>query len=136
MPILSIGQLARQTGESIKAIRYWTDLGLLTCMRRPSGYRTYPAGGDLQVGFIRSAQAAGFSLDAVHQILAIRQAGEQPCGHVKAELEAHLSAVRAQIVQLQRLEAQLQAKVAWAGQHPDPQCEGAGCVYLDGSSDP
>lgn len=100
MTILSIGQLARQTGESIKAIRYWTDLGLLTCTRRPSGYRTYPAASSSQVQFIRAAQAAGFSLDAVHRILAIRQAGEQPCGHVKAELEAHLSTVRAQIAHL------------------------------------
>ncbi|GHF65538.1 DNA-binding transcriptional MerR regulator [Deinococcus metalli] len=129
--LLSIGQLARQTGESIKAIRYWTDRGLLTCTRRPSGYRTYPVMSGSQVRFIRSAQAAGFSLDAVQQVLAIRQAGEQPCEHVKAELEAHLSAVRAQIAHLQALEVQVQARLAWAHQHPDPPCNGAGCVYLD-----
>ena len=130
---MSIGQLAQQTGESIKAIRYWTDLGLLTCTRRSSGYRAYPPGGASEVQFIRSAQAAGFSLDAIHSIHKIRQSGQPPCGHVRAELETHLRDVRAHITQLQQLEAQLQAKVAWADEHPEPTCDGAGCVYLDSS---
>lgn len=130
---MSIGQLAQQTGETIKAIHYWTDLGLLTCARRPSGYRAYAPEGASQVQFIRSAQAAGFSLDGIHEILKIRQSGQPPCEHVRAELETHLRDIRAHIAQLQQLEAQLQAKVAWADEHPEPPCGGAGCVYLDSS---
>jgi DNA-binding transcriptional MerR regulator len=130
---MSIGQLAQQTGESVKAIRYWTDLGLLTCTRRPSGYRSYSPGGTSEVQFIRSAQAAGFSLDAIHKIHQIRQSGQPPCEHVREELETHLRDVRAHIAQLQQLEAQLEAKVAWADENPELPCDGAGCVYLDRS---
>jgi len=128
---MPIGQLAALTGESVKALRYWTDFGLLTVERRSSGYRHYPPEAAEQVRFIRSAQAAGFALDDIRQILAVRQDGQKPCGHVKAELDEHLKTVRAQIAQLLELEQQLQAKVAWAEVHPDPACDSAGCVYLE-----
>lgn len=128
---LPIGQLAALTGETVKALRYWTNLGLLSAQRRPSGYRSYPLEAAEQVRFIRAAQAAGFSLDEIRRILDVRQDGHKPCAHVKADLEGHLSSVRAQIAQLQALEAQLQVKVAWADANPDPDCDSAGCVYLD-----
>lgn len=128
---MPIGRLGALTGETVKAIRYWTDLGLLTAGRGPSGYRFYPEQAAGQVRFIRSAQAAGFSLDEIGRILTVRLDGQKPCAQVKADLEGHLSSVRAQITQLQALEAKLQAKVAWADDHPDPDCNSAGCVYLD-----
>ncbi|MBI0447287.1 MerR family DNA-binding transcriptional regulator, partial [Deinococcus sp. DB0503] len=40
---LSIGQLATETGERVKTLRYWTDLGLLQHERKESGYRMYTA---------------------------------------------------------------------------------------------
>ncbi|AFZ69709.1 MerR family DNA-binding protein [Deinococcus peraridilitoris] len=128
---LPIGQLAAQTNETIKTLRYWTNLGLLTCERQPSGYRHYPPVAIEQARFIRCAQAAGFTLEEVRTVLAIRADGRKPCGHVKVELEAHLVNVRAHIAQLQALEAALQAKVQWADEHPDPECHAAGCVYLE-----
>lgn len=128
---LPIGDLAVLTGETVKAIRYWTDLGLLTVGRRPSGYRAYPIEAAEQIAFIRSAQAAGFRLKEIRRILSIRQNGQKPCIQVKEDLERHLRAVRVQIAQLQVLEALLQAKVAWADQHPEPDCRCAGCVYLE-----
>ncbi|WP_278913629.1 MerR family DNA-binding protein [Deinococcus wulumuqiensis] len=131
LPDMPIGQLATITGEGVKALRYWTDFGLLTAERRPSGYRHYPPEAAEQVRFIRSAQAAGFTLDEIRRILAARQDGRKPCEHVKADLDAHLKTVRAQIAHLQTLEAQLQAKVTWAEEHPDPACDSAGCVYLE-----
>lgn len=128
---MAIGQLASITGERVKTLRYWTDFGLLTAERRSSGYRHYPPEATEQVRFIRCAQAAGFTLDEIRRILAVRQDGRKPCEHVKADLEAHLKTVRAQIAHLQTLEAQLQAKVTWAEEHPDPACDSAGCVYLE-----
>ncbi|TDE84682.1 MerR family DNA-binding protein [Deinococcus sp. S9] len=128
---MPIGQLAALTGETVKALRYWTDFGLLTVERRPSGYRHYPPEATEQVRFIRSAQATGFTLDEIRRILLARQDGQKPCAHVKADLDAHLKTVRAQIAHLQALEAQLQARVTWAEEHPDPACDSAGCVYLE-----
>ncbi|WP_189005187.1 MerR family DNA-binding protein [Deinococcus malanensis] len=130
-PSVPIGQLAVLTGETAKVIRYWTDIGLLTAERRSNRYRAYPDEAAGQVRFIRSAQRAGFSLEEIRRILTIRRAGRKPCTHVKADLESHLANVRDQLAQLQALEVQLQAKVTWANSHPDPDCDSAGCVYLE-----
>ena len=128
---LTIGHLASLTGETVKTLRYWSDLGLLTCERRPSGYRQYLPDATGQARFVRSAQAAGFTLEEIRGVMAARADGRKPCELVKAELKAHLENVQAHITRLRQLEAQLQAKVRWANEHPDPECDSVGCVYLD-----
>ena len=128
--MLSIGELARETGETVKVLRYWTDLGLLITERGDNRYRYYPPAMAERVGFIRSTQALGFSLQEIRGILALREEGVQPCDEVREELSAHLAAVRERIEELQHLERDLKARLKWAETHPDPGCESEGCVYL------
>lgn len=127
---LSIGQLATETGERVKTLRYWTDLGLLEHKRKASGYRMYTAGSMERVQFIRSAQHVGFTLSEIARILILRAEGQKPCAQVRDELQVHLRAVRQQLAQLQALEAELAGRLAYAQAHPDPECDTAGCVYL------
>lgn len=128
---LSIGHLAAETGEGVKALRYWTDLGLLEHGRTASGYRTYTAESVARVQFIRSAQHVGFSLSEIARILRVRADGHKPCAEVQEELRVHLQAVRQQLTQLQALEAELAGRLAYAQMHPDPECDTPGCVYLN-----
>ncbi|KUM99489.1 hypothetical protein AQI95_38905 [Streptomyces yokosukanensis] len=44
-----------------------------------------------RVGFIRSAQAAGLSLAEIRDVLAIRDGGHPPYGHVTEPLGRHLA---------------------------------------------
>lgn len=127
----SIGHLARETGETVKTLRYWTDLGLLDHTRRGSGYRVYGPGSAERVRFIRTAQQLSFSLHDIAGVLAARAAGEPPCATVRRDLGAHLATVREQIARLQTLEAQLVTRLTYAEAHPDPACDSAGCVYLE-----
>lgn len=128
---LSIGHLATQTSERVKTLRYWTDLGLLQHDRKASGYRLYPADSTERVQFIRSAQHVGFTLGEIARILSLRAEGHKPCAEVGDELQGHLRAVRQQLAQLQALEAELAGRLEYAQAHPDPECETAGCVYLN-----
>jgi DNA-binding transcriptional MerR regulator len=128
---LSIGHLAAETGEGVKTLRYWTDLGLLEHRRTASGYRTYTAESVERVQFIRSAQRVGFTLGEITRILRLRAEGHKPCVEVQEELHAHLQAVRQQLTQLQVLEAELAGRLAYAQTHPDPKCDTSGCVYLN-----
>ena len=88
---MKIGQLARRTGISTKAIRYYEELGVLPEPERaPNGYRVYdPAAAD-RITFIQDAQSAGLSLMEIQAILELRDAGESTCAHVIASLEIHL----------------------------------------------
>jgi DNA-binding transcriptional MerR regulator len=126
---LSIGQLAAATRERVKTLRFWSDLGLLTAERGSNGYRYYDPGMARRVAFIRGTQELGFSLDDIRGILDLRKEGLQPCDEVRENLQAHLSAVRTRITELQALEGELSARLTWAQAHPDPKCD-EGCVYL------
>jgi DNA-binding transcriptional MerR regulator len=113
-------------------LRYWTDLGLLTAKRGENGYRYYQEDVASRTRFIRGAQALGFNLGEIADILALRASGVPPCEDVKARLDIHLATVRARIAELKALESDLEARLVWAEAHPEPECRTEGCVYLDG----
>lgn len=126
----TIGQLAQATGETVKTLRYWTDLGLLPYERRASGYRVYGPDVGPCVRFIRSAQQVGFSLQEIAQVLGTQAQGGKTCADVRRGLEVHLAAVRDQLAGLRALESALVERLNYARAHPDPVCDGPGCVYL------
>lgn len=126
----TIGQLARRTRESVKTLRYWTDLGLLAAERGANGYRYYGAGAAERVGFIRGAQALGLTLREIGDVLDAREHEHPPCQEAREVLVRHLRDVRERLAQWARLEAELAERLAWAEAHPRPACEGEGCVYL------
>lgn len=59
---LSIGELARQTGASVRSIRHYDEHGLLASTRACNGYRAFPAAAVTQVRQIQRMIATGFSL--------------------------------------------------------------------------
>lgn len=127
---LSIGGLAERTGETIKTLRYWTDSGLLEAERGENGYRYYCEDMAERSTFIRSAQALGFTLSEVIDILSLRSNGAQPCEDVRERLKTHLATVKARVAELMALENDLETRLRWAEAHPEPECEVDGCVYL------
>src|SRR5919107_4966236 len=127
---LSIGRLAKGTGETVKTLRHWTNLGLLEAERGENGSRYYHENATQRIAFIRSAQGLGFSLSEIHNILILRASGVQPCEDVRARLKVHLVVVRGRIAQLETLKEDLEAHLKWAEAHPQPECEVEGCVYL------
>ena len=65
-----IGELARLTGATPKALRHYEALGLLGEVRRAGAYRRYSQQDLAQVTLIRQAQALGFRLAELLPILA------------------------------------------------------------------
>jgi MerR family copper efflux transcriptional regulator len=59
---LSVGELARRTGISVRALRHYDEQGLLTSMRAANGYRVFPAAAVTQVRQIQRLIGTGFSL--------------------------------------------------------------------------
>ena len=82
---LRIGDLASLAGVSADALRYYERRGLLRPSgRRASGYRQYPRGAVDVVRFIKQAQALGFSLGEVEELLRLRGAVGQPTSALQA----------------------------------------------------
>lgn len=59
---MSIGQLARQTGASVRSIRHCDDQDLFASSRAANGYRSFQATAITQVRQIQRMIATGFSL--------------------------------------------------------------------------
>jgi len=129
---MRIGEVAGRAGVVAKTIRFWEDRHLLPPpARTPAGYRDYgPAVLD-RTGFIRQAQAAGLTLDAIGQILGIRDAGQPPCVHVTALITRRLAEDEARLAELGRARDQL-AALARAGRGAGPaDCHGYCSIITD-----
>ncbi|MEV4006754.1 MerR family transcriptional regulator [Actinomadura sp. NPDC049753] len=60
-----IGELARITGTTPRALRHYEEAGLITSRRAGNGYRIYDEGAAVRVRNIRELLAVGLTLDDV-----------------------------------------------------------------------
>jgi DNA-binding transcriptional MerR regulator len=89
--LLTIGELARVTGLTVRTIRYWSDEGALPPVTRSAGgYRLYDAASVARLELIRTLRELGLGLADVRRVLA----GETTVAQVAA---AHVVALDAQI---------------------------------------
>ncbi|MBQ0863410.1 MerR family transcriptional regulator [Streptomyces sp. A73] len=62
---MRIGELARRTGTTARALRHYEQAGLLISERAPNGYRVYDAAAEVRVRNIRYLLDAGLTLEDV-----------------------------------------------------------------------
>ena len=72
---LTIGGLAKAGGVGVETIRFYQRKGLLDVPARAGGVRHYGPRDVERLRFIRHAQAAGFTLEQIRELLAL-DAGE------------------------------------------------------------
>src|SRR4028119_1623763 len=72
---LTIGQLAAGGNVGVETIRFYQRKGLLETPTRETGIRRYGSQDLRRLKFIRQAQAAGFTLEEIREMLAL-DAGE------------------------------------------------------------
>lgn len=120
---LKIGEVADQSGLSVKTIRYYDDVGLLSpaVSRSRSGYRLFSQTVLSRLEFVKRAQSLGLSLSEIRDILEIRDRGQLPCDAVKQQLMAKVYHITRQIETLETLKAELQEILAHWQDPPSPK---------------
>ncbi len=105
-----IGELARLSGISVEAIRFYEQKGLLKSdSRTPSGYRLFTEYELNKLGFILRAKAVGFRLDEISELLDLRaHADEHSCGEVKDYTAQKISEISAKIDELTKIKLSLE----------------------------
>src|ERR1041384_6251961 len=92
---ITIGELARVAEVPTSTIRFYERRGLLKPdARTQSNYRTYSARTAERLKFIRAAQATGFSLKDIREMLALTYSDDPPCAEVAALIEHRLDDMR------------------------------------------
>ena len=124
MERLRIGEVARRSGVSVQAIRFYEREGLLPePARRPSGYREYTGDAVRRLRFIRRAKDLGFSLREIRELLALRVEPGATCGTVQARVREKVARVEAKIAELERIRDALEALAeACSGTGPTSSC--------------
>jgi MerR family mercuric resistance operon transcriptional regulator/MerR family gold-responsive transcriptional activator of gol and ges genes len=103
-PGVTIGRVAKAVGVNIQTIRYYERLNLLKPTgRRPSGYRLYGDDEVRRLRFIKNAQALGFTLREIIELLNLRVRSSVPCGDVRKKAPAKLAHVECKVRDLQAL---------------------------------
>jgi len=75
--------------------------------RHSSGYRDYDPAAIDRVRFIKHAQALGFTLDEIAELLALRVSAKTACPQVEAYAEHTIARIDEKVDQLNRMRAVL-----------------------------
>lgn len=118
--VVSIGDLARRTGLSVSAIRFYEEKGLIQPFRSSGGQRRFLRSDIRRLSFIRVAQTLGLSLDGIAVELAKLPDGRTPTA---ADWRKISMAMRAmlddRIAMIERVRDRLDG------------CIGCGCLSLE-----
>lgn len=130
---LKIGEIARESGVGVEALRFYESRGLIEpATRTQSGYRLYDDAVFARLSFIKKAQSIGFTLDEIAHIISDSTHGHTPCADVRRLAAEKLAALEERIRQLQRYRRELRQTVdAWEQQG---EAEGEVCGLIEGLS--
>jgi MerR family mercuric resistance operon transcriptional regulator len=105
---MHIGRIARTTGLTPDAIRFYERTALLPRpTRTEGGFRQYGESDIETLAFIRRVQGLGFQLSEIRSLLNLRGSRLQPCAPVRRGLQAKLADVRRKLADLRKLEHEL-----------------------------
>jgi MerR family transcriptional regulator, mercuric resistance operon regulatory protein len=118
--LLTIGEFAAAGGVGVETVRFYQRRGLLRTPAREGGIRHY-GGEDMQrLRFIRQAQAAGFTLEEIRELLELDAGEDRSRAHELAE--ARIAALDARITDLQRARDALRRLASACGEGSTGPC--------------
>ncbi|OGB21348.1 MAG: hypothetical protein A3I66_04620 [Burkholderiales bacterium RIFCSPLOWO2_02_FULL_57_36] len=101
-----IGEIARLTDASPKAIRHYESLGLLGRVTRAGSYRVYSENEVRQIKLIKQAQALGFRLSELRAVLE-GHSGEPDWLGLTRQIDLKRTGIREEIQRLRSLDVHL-----------------------------
>ena len=117
--VLSIGELARRTGLSVSAIRYYEGQGLVAPLRSGGNQRRFLRADIRRLSFILIAQKLGLSLGEIRAAMASLPEGRAPNARDWARISGTIrERVDAEIARLTRVREDIDG------------CIGCGCLSL------
>jgi DNA-binding transcriptional MerR regulator len=130
---MRIGEVAERSGVSAKTLRYYEEIGLVSpAARTDAGYRLYDDDVMDRIAFIRASRALGLSLGEIRSVVALRDRGETPCGHVLDLLRARADDISKRIRELRLLKDELERLVERAEQLDPAACAPQKVCHLIG----
>jgi MerR family transcriptional regulator, copper efflux regulator len=121
---LTISAVARRARVPLDTIRYYERRGLLPAPPRSAGgYRQYSPDAVRRLTFIKRAQALGFTLEEIAELLAIQAVPDGACGAVERRARAAMRRIETKLDELTRMrDAISRLATACRSAHPADEC--------------
>jgi DNA-binding transcriptional MerR regulator len=114
---LRIGELAKRTGKTVRALHLYEELGLLQPVHRSKGgFRLFSPSAVERVLWIQKLQDAGFSLNQLQQLRGVvdeTPVASEAMSRLREVFEVRLAQTREQIARLTQLERELAASLEY-----------------------
>jgi MerR family copper efflux transcriptional regulator len=105
---MKIGEAAARSGVSVKMVRYYESIGLVSrAARGANSYRDFDERDVHDLRFIRRARGLGFPVEEIRTLLALWRDRRRPSREVKRVVAAHVAALETRIAEMQAMVATL-----------------------------
>lgn len=115
--LLQVGDLAKATGKTVRAIHLYEELGLLRAHERSKGrYRLFTSDALIRVRWISKLQNLGLSLSEIQELVREQDGSDSAtiaAQKLKEVYVARLGETRRKLEELRELEAELEQSLAY-----------------------
>jgi Cu(I)-responsive transcriptional regulator len=119
---MNIGEVSTKSGLPTKTIRYYEDIGLITPLRDPNGYRSFRDSDMHKLAFLARSRALGFSIEDCRTLLALWDDQDRASADVRAVAKEHLAQIESKIADLQAIRDTLSHLVQTCAGDERPDC--------------
>ena len=109
--LLKIGEVASQTGTTLRMLHYYEELGILEpAQRTKGGFRLYHPSAVDEVRYVQYLRDLGLELSQVRSLVAARNSEEgERVACVRGAVEKELRKVKSMIFRYRKLQAEMEA---------------------------
>lgn len=124
---MNISDVAKKTGLTSKAIRFYEEKGLVTApLRSENGYRSYTAKHLEELTLLRQARQVGFTLEECREMINLFNDPHRHSADVKARTLTKVAEIESHILELTQMRERLLALAESC-----PGDEGADCPIIN-----
>lgn len=131
---MNISDVAKKTGLTSKAIRFYEEKGLVTApIRTDNGYRSYSTKHVEELTLLRQARLVGFTLDECRELVTLFHDPARHSADVKARTLQKVADIERHITELEEMRQRLLALAEQCPGNEDADCpiinNLAGCCH-------
>ncbi len=129
--MLTVNELAIQSGAPAHVVRYYTRIGLIEPFaQRDNGYRLFKADDVSRLCFIRQAKQLGFTLNEIRRITRQANMGQIPCPDVRNIIKQRIVENRQKINAMSDLQNRMESALKIWEKMPDGTPDGHHVCHL------
>ncbi len=118
---MKIGEVARKTGLSVDAIRFYEKQGLIKSRgRTEGGYREFSQDTAELLHFISKCRSLDISIPEIKKLLRVRSGSAKSCREANVVIDDQIAKLRKRIQELKKLESQLSELRSVCNQELEP----------------